>query len=430
MKLKELWTISSIFIAYKCIQLIILYFVPCQFDTSSQLLLETYHADGQELITKMGFPSAGAVLIRLLGRFVVWDNVYFSDLFVNDIKYEHQFVFCPLWWRFIKSVVPPVAGKNFYIKLFSAIVLSNLAHYLSCIVLYYLTLVTFKHSKFFNRDRLSEFALKTSLIYIISPAGVFLTASYSEAPTAFLSFLALLLREGSIKRDNFNLVNSKISIRNPILYFLSGSLIAISYNVRSNSILLGALYVYDLYTFLIRNDRISDATMAIVTGSQLFVSIVVSIVHPYQQFCSKLSNSPGPEWCSYYIPSLFLYAQSHYWNNGFLKYWTPNNIPNFLFALPTIIITIYATRFFTSNYPFQTILPIIIVNGILIIGGVFLMHVQILTRISTFLPLIYWYIASLNVLNERTTDYNWIINYFIIWGLLQTGMFGSFLPPA
>ncbi|CAH2351987.1 GPI mannosyltransferase 2 [[Candida] railenensis] len=430
MRLNDLITITYLFAIYKSIQFVIIYFVPCQFDTSSTLLLASYTVEKSQYINNFPF-GWGRIVTEVLEKFVIWDNVYFSDLFVNEIKYEHQFVFCPLWWRIIKYVNP---SRNFYSGLCTGVAISNLTHYFSCIVLYYLTLTTFKSSKFFNKEKLSSFALKSSCIYILSPAGVFLTASYSEAPCALLSYSALLLREISLNRSDFNVINSKLSIRTGAytsIYVLSGTLVAIAYNIRANSLLLGIIYLYDLYTFYLRNDSLRDAILSTLAGSQLALSIVIASWYPYSIFCT--GEGADREWCHYYIPSIFSYAQSHYWNIGFLSYWTPNNIPNFILPLPTIILTILGAKWFTSRYPFQNILPIILVNIILLIGGVFWWHTQILTRISTFLPLMYWYVASLDIVGSSHEDeriYSWTINYFIIWGLFQTALFGAFLPPA
>lgn len=417
--------LSLLFLVYKSLQVIILAFVPCQFDTSSQLLLALYGIE-KALFIEATPLNAGELVANTLEKLVVWDNVYFSDLFVNEIRYEHQFVFCPLWWRLVQLVgaTPP----NFYASLLIGVALANLAHYLAVMVLYYLTLSTFRHLRYLDEIKLKVLAYRSSQLFIISPAGVFLTASYSEALCALLSFLALAMREWSLKRDNYDRPNSKVSIASPVLYFVSGSLIAIAYNVRANAVLLGALYLYDLYAIYFQNHSHLEAACCVLTGSQLMVSIIASLAYPYNVFCNADVNRG--EWCQSRIPSIFLYAQAHYWDVGFLRYWTSNNIPNFAFALPTIALSVLAIGYFTVKFPFQNLLPILIVNVVLLIGGVFWWHVQILTRISSFLPLMYWYVASVDVLGGADIRYDWIVTYFIVWGLIQTGMFGAFLPPA
>jgi phosphatidylinositol glycan class V len=424
-QLNVILLLSLLFMVYKSLQVSILAFVPCQFDTSSQLLLALY-GNERALFIEATPLNAGKTVANTLEKLVVWDNVYFSDLFVNEIRYEHQFVFCPLWWRLVHLVgaTPP----NFYASLLVGVTLANLAHYLAAVVLYFLTLSTFRHLRYLDKTKLHVLAYRSSQLFIISPAGVFLTASYSEALCALLSFLALALREWSLKRDNFDRPNSKLSIASPVPYFVSGSLVAIAYHVRANAVLLGVLYLYDLYVIFFQDHSHLEAAYCLLTGSQLMVSIIASLAYPYKVFCNPDVNRG--EWCQSRIPSIFLYAQAHYWDVGFLRYWTANNIPNFAFALPTITLSVLAIRYFTVKFPFQNLLPILIVNFVLLIGGVFWWHVQILTRISSFVPLMYWYVASVDVLGGADIRYDWIVKYFIVWGLLQTGMFGAFLPPA
>jgi phosphatidylinositol glycan class V len=259
---------------------------------------------------------------------------------------------------------------------------------------------------------------------IFSPAGIFLTTGYSESLCTFLSLATIYLREWSLTYVDFKQKNNK-SVKFPVIYILSGTILALNFTVRANAMLLGGLYLHDLYEFTIINHSITNSIWAIVTGSQLFLSILTLNLHSYLIFC------PGREWCNSMLPLLFSYAQHHYWNVGFLKYWTPNNIPNFLFALPTVIINIASIRYFVNELPrLKKMSSLILVNVLLLLGGVFFWHVQILTRISSFLPLSYWYIAIL-LTNDPSNKFAKIsVYYMIIWTLVQSGLFAGFLPPA
>lgn len=428
--MKDISIIVKYFVLFKSIQLAIVYFTPVQFDTSSQLLIEKYKHDKLQAINDWHIPSliGESIISNLIDKFITWDAVYFTDLFINEIKYEHQFVFCPLWWRLIKWI--PFGETNFYKKLILGILCSNACHLGTCITLYYLTFEIFKTSSLYNKN-LSKLSLVSAIIYIISPAGIFLTAPYSESPCAFLSMGALLLREISIDRENFSHLSSKNSLKSPwvykVSYLLAGTMVSMAYGVRSNGLLLGGLFLYDMFEFGIKNGDLSNAMFALASGFQLFLSIVAMNWYTYVIFCPSRG-----EWCESWMPSLFSYAQSHYWNNGFLTYWTPSNIPNFLFALPTILLTVQSFKFFTAENPVKNLLPIILINGLLLVGGVLWWHVQILTRISSFMPLIYWYIAGLRVSgSESEMKYSeYILKFLLAWNLIQTSMFAAFLPPA
>lgn len=425
--------IFKLFVLYKVLQLFIIYFVPSQFDNSSEIIKVTYEKDGEEFVNclteGMHVPNfVGEVVMDILNKFVTWDAVYFTELFVNGIKYEHEFVFAPLWWRLIKAV--PIGGQNFYVKLCWGIAIANICHFLSCVVLYYLSLKIFTSNTLFI-SRAERIALLSSLFYVISPAGVFLTAPYSESLCSLLCFSALLLRELSMNRSSYNNIYSKTCLKPSIIYKLvyifSGSLISLAFGVRANSLLFGILYLYDFYEFTIRNKSFKDSVLSILAGSQLMAAFLFANLFAYKTFCPARG-----EWCFERIPSLFSYAQSHYWNTGFLSYWSLQNIPNFLFAFPTVFLSTQAIKFFTFDNPMKCCLPISIVNFFLLVGGIFWWHVQILTRISSCLPLMYWFCAALYSSNypfySKLGEY--CLKYFIIWGLVQTGLFASFLPPA
>lgn len=64
-------------------------------------------------------------------------------------------------------------------------------------------------------------------------------------------------------------------------------------------------------------------------------------------------------------------------------------------------------------------------------------HVQIITRLSSGYPVWYWWLASM-VLNDREVwsgKRKWkpaiiITRWMVIYGIVQGGLFASFLPPA
>lgn len=394
----SLGLIALLFVLIKVLQWAIIVLVPGQFDTSSHLL-----QDSTNLLH--------------------WDGVYLYDMMVNGIRWEHQYVFFPFYWRFcrwIKEAYPHVSPMTI------PIIISNVCHFATCISVYFLTKRVFNTSSMYKgkADSLAKF---TALLYVVSPSGVFLSNGYLESLCNFLSITLMLLREIGLDYRSFDNLKSNKAIKYTIAYFVLGTLLAINFGVRSNTALVGVLYLWDLIDFIWKNGNWRDSIIAIATGSQLAISILGFNIYNYYQFCPQRG-----EWCQWTVPLLFSYAQSKYWGVGFLKYWTPNNIPNFLFAAPLLVLCWFSHRYFIDVKPMRTIIPYVFMNNILALGSLLLWHTQIYNRISSFIPVTYWFVADilqLTRLEERKMA-QWIIGYFIGWNLLQTGLFSAFLPPA
>ena len=73
----------------------------------------------------------------------------------------------------------------------------------------------------------------------------------------------------------------------------------------------------------------------------------------------------------------------------------------------------------------EKLLPFIVINGLIVVG-VHFWNIQILNRITSFSPLIYWTLAY----NLKKPWAKYAIGYCIVWNFVQTGLFAAFLPPA
>ncbi|KAM9903379.1 hypothetical protein OXX69_007948 [Metschnikowia pulcherrima] len=461
MHLKPLGKLTLLFLAVKTVQFAVIIYTPAQFDVSSALLLQNYVHE-KAILSTFHTPiplfnsvlkkSAYFVLDRIVDRLVSWDAVYFADLFANGIQYEHQYVFCPLWWRLIRAISGN-RNTNFYSCLLNAVFITNLCHLAASMVLYFYTLEVFGKARIFSPSRM---AMATSILYVCSPAAAYLTAPYSEAIAALCSFLCLYLREVSVGRDQ-HIVTSLLKSKNgqavrtfenddvsdhalededetkskhaPLanistcLYILSGAFAALAFGFRANCLFLGLIYVYDICC-----KKTRSPFLPLAAGSILGIAFLALQLHSYFSVCP----SGRGEWCDSKFPSLFAYAQSHYWGNGFFKYWTTNNVANFLFAAPTIALSGYSVRYFGQTYPVERVLPVSAVNMVFLTSLLLLWHVQIITRIHTFLPVVYWLVAGL-ITQPNARHQRWarvVVTYFVGWNVLQTALFAAFLPPA
>jgi phosphatidylinositol glycan class V len=157
--------------------------------------------------------------------------------------------------------------------------------------------------------------------------------------------------------------------------------------------------------------------------------------------------------------------------NGFLAYYEIKQIPNFLLACPTILISAYGIwsyisydrlRFLTvglrcdsvqantatrednarqspsaTGFYSDNILPHVYLWLILLLISVTSMHVQVITRFFSSLPILYWFVAHTWLQaaqpspssNQRIIAKS-ILYYQVLYGLVGIVLFASFFPPA
>lgn len=386
------------FILFRIAQFVIVALAPEPFDTSSLILVAEY-MEGK-------VPHYPTFMITILNKLMAWDSVYFLKLAISGISYEHEWVFGPLWWRFLSLITSIMPNPDIYDVLLVSIIINNLCLIASAYMINQLARTILKNQfvKSFVGPKFPEYA---SLLIIIQPSGIFSLIGYSESSSQLLCYTALLLRQKSLGTTR---------IRNKHLYEISGFLFALAYGLRSNCLLYGIVYIYDMIKFPYYRSKLT----ALFTGLLLFFSLIFSIYVPYQEYCPDRG-----EWCHSLTKSLTSYAQNHYWGVGFLKYYTSNNIPNFLFAMPQIFVLFLSLCVF-SNW--SVIRGEWLVGVIYLIIQIFWMHIQVINRVSTFLPLHILYVAYLLSINRSLGKA--ISAWWTFWVLLQTGLFACFLPPA
>lgn len=392
--------ILSCTIILRGLQFLIVYYTPCQFDTSTAIFVETFNS------TKSMFYYPEFIK-KTLYNLMSWDSVYFLKLSLIGINFEHEWVFGPLWWRLMHSLVIRYSLSLYDIQsLF--IIINNILLVGVTYITYNLSFHVCVTNKSLSKINPYKFAYITSLLVIIQPSGIFSVVSYTETVVQFLSFLGIYyyLKSKSIAR-----------ISDHINYFFSGSLFSIAFGIRSNCLLFGIVYLFDLTEF---KQNISDIMCILITGSQLLGSLIISIYIPYKKYCPERG-----EWCNTWSKSLLSYSQNHYWNVGFLNYFTSGNIPLFLISIPQLLIISLAIIKF---WKFSNLKSLNLMFVVYLFLQFTTMHVQIVNRISTFIPIHLWYVSLCFIENKKISIY--IIKFWIFWVLLQTALFSSFLPPA
>ncbi len=205
-------------------------------------------------------------------------------------------------------------------------------------------------------------AFKAAQLLCINPASIFFSAPYTESLYLLLTLLGLYQFE---KKNNMGAA---------FFFALSGA-------TRSNGLVnLGFLLYATLVQFLSQikvtsnTDFVDKKTRQISVVSIISLTVLPAIAYSiicatpfllYQYYAYLLYCDPevskgnlkahiisyGTErgykmpdirwpspWCDYSLPFSYSYVQNHHWGVGFLSYYEFKQIPNFMLALPMIVI--------------------------------------------------------------------------------------------
>ncbi|KAK3503404.1 GPI mannosyltransferase 2 [Neurospora crassa] len=199
-----------------------------------------------------------------------------------------------------------------------------------------------------------------------------------------------------------------------------------------------------------------------------------------------VAQDEAREWCAAVVPSIYTFVQKHYWNVGFLRYWTLPNIPLFLLAAPMLAILVKSALDQLSQQS-STATATVAINSdakstssaspdtpssgsvtpsnpespttaqqqrmqilmrsaaaeqvLLAVLAVSTYHVQIITRISSGYPLWYWWLAQQLIgdgdmqqqqqqQQKKKQLGKAIVVFMVMYAAIQGVLFTSFLPPA
>ncbi|KTF74111.1 hypothetical protein cypCar_00030195 [Cyprinus carpio] len=374
------------------------------------------------------------VIEALFGGLSRWDAEHFLFIAERGYLYEHNFAFFPLFPLILRSladtVLWPLCGfLTLHGRLLLAVAIGNsILFVLSAVALYRL-------SHLVLQDR--KLALVAVLMYCLTPANVFMIAGYSETLFAALTFAGLWLLETRFTIGACLLLGFATGARANGLVN-AGFLLYLSFQLglacaRALSRGAGGFqyhhYVWELIRF-------------VLTGA--FYATLVALpfclfqFYGYQTFCHPTATqvspvllnlardkgyrvadaaSPTPKWCQWRIPVLYSYVQDVYWDVGFLRYFQWKQIPNFILALPVATLGFIASYMYVKANPVfcmylglgdrgkdrkmngfcnPRVFVYIVHSSVLLLFGIFCMHVQVLTRfLASSSPVLYWISAHL-----------------------------------
>lgn len=349
----------------------------------------------------------------------------------------------------------------------AGVLISHISHLGAVVTLYGLV----RHIVPSGRDKNRQIAFTTACLHTISPAGLFLSASYGESTFAFTTFIGIYCYVRARKSLSQQSLPPAVSWT-----LLSGLSIALSTLLRSNGLLNGTIFLFDAlnttqHILTTRSAaRILHLLSTILAGILLALAFALPQAVAYFEFCSPTPTRP---WCTHFPPSIYTWVQKHYWHVGFLSYWTLNNAPLFLLAAPMLVVMIAtgaaglvsprgifsesstispasahdksqsksddSTTDLTAHLLPRLAVPQLILSLMALTS----FHVQIVNRISSGYAL--WYIvlaAALNGSNQgggggvlgsifgsrRRVEV--LVRLMAMYAVVQGGLYAAFLPPA
>ncbi|PYH93000.1 DUF409 domain protein [Aspergillus ellipticus CBS 707.79] len=391
-------------------------------------------------------------------KFVRWDSIYFVHVAEKGYVFEQEWAFGYGYTKvlaFITSALYRLAGVSGAARTaVVAIVLSHIAHYLSVLALYRLSI------NVFGRDTATQklICFLSAALHIICPAGAFLSAPYGESLFSLLNISGFYIYSSAFLD---NKAGKRFSGDAKLL--LAAVLFSSATTVRSNGILSGVLFAYDALLQIRRvvsgrlsADACAHLCIIIVGGCIIALGLIIPQAVAYKTYCAAKDDTRP--WCQWLVPSIYGWVQGHYWNVGFLRYWTASNIPLFLLAMPMLAILCRSSLWALDvAVPFifpralsgvdqasssattaSLLLRLAVPQGLLAVMALTSYHVQIINRISSGYPLWYWYLVYLVSGNwgqsrpalHGSRTFTVAVRGMVAYALIQATLFGSFLPPA
>ncbi|KAF7521340.1 hypothetical protein G7054_g12485 [Neopestalotiopsis clavispora] len=368
-----------------------------------------------------------------------WDAIYFIQSARRGYVFEQEWAF-GLGLPTTISAIVKVFNKlgvegNDALEPLIGVGISHVAHLLSVLALYRLGLRLYSQ----------QTAVIAALLHIISPAGLFLSAPYNEAPFSFLTFSGFLL-------FSYGCLEKTRSVRGDAAIVGSGMILGLATTFRSNGILNGvpfaAYAISELISVLKSPNAFSLRRLAAlgIGGQYIAMGSIGPQVLAYQSFCSGSSALDPRPWCNAWLPSIYTFVQERYWNVGFLRYWVPGNIPLFLLASPMIylltksgwsmlgesVLEIKNPKSPADAFAGASLLVAAMAFSQLLLAGaaVTTYHIQVITRISSAYPLWYFWLARQLGQADTSKRAGGIVMYMVMYATIQGVLFASFLPPA
>jgi phosphatidylinositol glycan class V len=187
-----------------------------------------------------------------------------------------------------------------YLESLAGVLVANVSHLLSALVLN-------SFGRVITGD--TKLPLVAALLHIFSPAGLFLSAPYAEAPFALISFSGYLLYARSCTARGHLARDAQL--------ILAGALFGVATAFRSNGMSHGAPFAWEFIQNLraLRRRPLPTIRRLIplgIGGLCVAAGSIIPQIIAYQRFCTPTSVYQRP-WCHSRLGSIYSFVQVYYW---------------------------------------------------------------------------------------------------------------------
>lgn len=158
-------------------------------------------------------------------------------------------------------------------------------------------------------------AFISACLHTVSPAGLFLSAPYAESSFALVNMSGYYLYAVGLRAH----YTGRAKLRDTAIV-LSGLLFGVAATLRSNGLLNGLIFCYDLITCFITSLRFGDlikdlrkSVFVVIAGSLLGIGFIYPQYLAYGVFCYPSESRYQRSWCANRVPSIYTWVQAHYW---------------------------------------------------------------------------------------------------------------------
>lgn len=155
----------------------------------------------------------------------------------------------------------------------------------------------------------------------------------------------------------------------------------------------------------------------------IYFFMSLSLISIFQVYClSKMSINIIS---NFKIP--YSYIQKKYWNQGFFKFYTFNNISNILISLPFIIFNLFCfLKINCSQTLLKNLKILLIIQTIL---SILFLHLNMYFRFISYNPLVYIFMAHMYKYNKNFL-FKIYCRYYLAFSVAYAVLYGAFYPPA